>query len=277
MTNNISVTFWGVRGSMPCTESRYQEFGGNTISLEVSVGGQVLAVDMGSGARAFGQKLHQTQHSKRLPVLFSHLHLDHILGLPFFAPLYNQEMQIDFYGANQHFGYGSLESALQKFCAPPFFPVEFSQMPAQVRCHDYTPGQVLHPFDDDVAVQTIAIPHPNGCVGYRFDYKGKSLGLLCDMMPIKDTEAEICTAMHAVDALIIDAAYSDAQYAVREHWGHCSWSYALELAQKLGAPPVYILHHDMLNDDDALQVMQHEARAQYAQVVFVQEGQTITL
>ena len=276
MAEAISVTVWGVRGSMPCTDQCYQEFGGNTISLEVCVGGRTLVVDMGSGVRPFGQKLYAAQHAAPLPVLFSHLHLDHVLGLPFFAPMYDRSAQIDFYSANQYFGYGSLRSALQKLCAPPFFPVEFSAMPAQLNCHDFVPGQVLYPFAD-VPVQTVEIPHPGGCIGYRFDHQKKSLGLLCDMMPIADHDAAIVEVMSGVDALIIDAAYSDAQYATREHWGHCSWSYALNLARKFGAPPVYIIHHDILNHDTALHAMQQEASAQYDRVTFVQEGLKITV
>lgn len=276
MTDTISVTFWGVRGSMPCTEGRYQKFGGNTICLEVSIGGQKIIIDMGSGARALGQRLHRDQYTERLPVLFSHLHLDHILGLPFFAPLYNDQIQIDFYGANQHFGHGSLQSALQKFCSPPFFPVACSAMPATLAFHDFIPGQTLYPLEH-IPVQTLAIPHPGGCVGYRFDHQGKSLGLLYDMMPVHEDKTEILTVMAGVDALIIDAAYDDIQYANRPHWGHCSWSHALKLAQKIGAPPVYVIHHDMLNDDDTLNTMQQEARAQYHQVHFVREGSTITL
>ena len=277
MSDTISVTFWGVRGSMPCTSTQYKKFGGNTICLEVSIGGQILAVDMGSGARDFGQKLYHAKHNTPLPVLFSHLHLDHLLGLPFFAPLYNKEMHVSFYGASQHFGHGSLESALQKFCSPPFFPVGFLEMPAHVTCNDFRPEDVLQPFDDDVTVRTVEIPHPNGCVGYRFDYKGKSLGLLCDMMPIQESESTIYDVMRGVDALVVDAAYSDAQYAARAHWGHCSWPYVLELARKLGAPPTYIIHHDMLNDDAVLDKMQKEAQAEYDDIVFVQEGFTVTI
>lgn len=277
MVDAISVTFWGVRGSMPCTEARYQEFGGHTISLEVCIGGQILAIDMGSGVRRFGEKLHHAKHSARLPVLFSHLHLDHLLGLPSFAPLYNKDMQIDFYGANQFFGHGSLQESLQRFCAPPFFPIKFSDMPARITCHDFAPGAILYPFKDEIAVRTVAIPHPNGCVGYRFDYTGKSLALLCDMMPIRDDEEKILDAVAGVDALIIDAAYDDAQYAKREDWGHCNWSYVLELARKIGAPPVYIIHHDMLNDDVALRIMEGEAKACYDCVTFVHQGLTISV
>ena len=276
----ISVKFWGVRGSIPCPEPCFMRFGGNTISMEINIDGFAMVLDMGSGALPLGRSLNRRTNIRNphnLPVFFSHFHLDHLIGLPFFAPLYHNDNIIIFYGAPQAFNHPALEQCLSSLIAPPYFPIELSSMPATLAYVDHHPAEMLIPFPEqpDICVQTFQSYHNDGCIGFRFGYRGKAIGVLCDFMPPEDEKqrAQLIEVLHGVDILVFDAAFTPEQYALKKTWGHASWKQAIEWKNFVAAKKVLLLHYDIVNDDDTLDQEQRKAQAIDPAAQFVREGE----
>ena len=172
----FSVTFWGVRGSIPVSSADYTEFGGNTPCVELRAGDKVFVLDAGTGAVALGHKL-QAEGVKDITLLFSHLHHDHTAGLPFFAPIHDKSVTITMYCGN--LGGESAQKPLDVVFGPPLFPVVFSRLAAKVRHEGFIAGDNL--TFGDITVSTQPLNHPGGATGYRFDRAGKSVCYVTDV------------------------------------------------------------------------------------------------
>ncbi len=175
---DLALRFWGVRGSTPVSGPQYAEFGGSTPCIEVRCGQRMFIVDAGSGIYNLGQG-HRTDLPQEVDLLFSHLHLDHTAGLPFFKPaVLDPDRVINTYCGN--LGGESAGPTLDRLFAPPLFPVTLDKLCCTFHHHGFEAGQTLA-FPDGTRVATIMLNHPQGSVGYRFEHGGRRLCLISDI------------------------------------------------------------------------------------------------
>jgi phosphoribosyl 1,2-cyclic phosphodiesterase len=256
----MKVEFHGVRGSTPCSGPQYARYGGNSSCVSLTaVGHTPLIFDLGTGLRPYGEKLGCATpfHGS---VLLTHLHWDHVQGLPFFSPLHGPESALDIYGPRQETG--SLGEAFGQLMRPPFFPIRPDQLGASVRFHDTG--------DDDfpvgqAKVRSRWVRHVGPTLGYRVEINGASVAYISDHGPgCRDDSddfvpQEILELCDGVDVLIHDAQHTGEEYAPKRHWGHCTYDYAVHVARESGARLLALYHHDPSHGDDAVDAIMARA------------------
>ena len=279
----MNVTFWGVRGSTPCACDANRRYGGNTacVSLEVP-GEEPIVLDLGTGLRFWGET-QDPDEAFRATALVTHIHWDHVQGLPFFAPALREGSRFDVYGPPDE-GL-SLAEAFDQFMRPPFFPVRVRDLLGDIVFHDLV--------DTDLAigsakVRARLVPHTAATNGYRIEWGGASVAYVSDhQSPLAadgDGEAEtiaesVLELCDGVDLLIHDAQYWPDEWATKRDWGHCSVEYAARVARESGARRLVLFHHDPAHDDAEVdRMLRHaEAVAGVEEVIAAAEGLTIAL
>jgi phosphoribosyl 1,2-cyclic phosphodiesterase len=236
-------------------------FGGHSSCVEIETGGpDYVLCDLGSGLRPFGQAA-IARHGPTAPqtyhVFVSHVHWDHIMGLPFFTPAYIPGNRIRIYGCH-----AELEDALRRQMEPPSFPVDFSYFRASIEFVRLTPG-VRH----DVAGMSVLAKrqrHAGDSYGYRFEHGGKTIVYTTDSehkLADGKEAAEFAEFFRAADVVIFDAMYSFADtVSVKADWGHSSNVVGVELCQLAGARHLCLFHHEPANDDAEIAKILAEAR-----------------
>jgi phosphoribosyl 1,2-cyclic phosphodiesterase len=278
---SVELTFFGTRGSCPCAGGQYRVYGGNTACVGITIdGGEQIILDLGTGLRALGTTLDGPDAHPpplRASALLSHLHLDHVVGLPFFAPLRNQDTVLDIYGPKQPAG--DLYDALSSLVQPPFFPIPLALLPGQIRCHDTG--------DEDLVigaakVRARAVAHRGPTLGFRIEANGASVAYIpdhqqpADGTDLDDSVLELCAD---VDVLIHDGQYTEAEQAAKPHWGHSSVAFAVRIAREVGARELVLFHHDPSHDDAAVERLLGRARELAGDRVSVsaaREGERLT-
>jgi phosphoribosyl 1,2-cyclic phosphodiesterase len=251
----VKVTFWGTRGSLPSPRPGTTRYGGNTscVSLRLADGSGVV-LDAGTGIHRLADFGPDTT---RVDVLLTHLHMDHIVGLGFFAPLYRPDLEVHMWGPPSTTE--TLHERLTRYLSPPLFPVRLRDMPCRLELHDAPRGRFELP---GVSVLADRICHPGLTVGYRLEADGASLAYLPDHEPALGVppgrfprEPEWTSGfalMAGADLAIHDAQFTDEEYESRQGWGHCTLSHALALASAAGVRHLVPFHHDPDHDDDLL-------------------------
>ncbi len=272
----MRVRFWGVRGSVPVSDPRFIRAGGNTTCVELQAAGQRLILDGGTGLAALGQALGPAPLEATL--LFTHVHWDHIQGVPFFGPAFHPGSRLTLGGATT--AAGTLEDALRRQMRPPQFPIALEALDAQLDFVPLEPGVPLQrgPF--------LILPevghHPDGVLAYRVEADGQSVVFATDVEHAGVVADDLLTLAAGADLLIHDAQYTEAEYAgqvgpSRAGWGHSTWNEAVEAARRSGAERLALFHHDPTRDDDALAVLEHRARRELAGAFAAREGAWLTL
>jgi len=248
----MRVTFHGVRGSTPCQSDDIKRYGGNTSCVSIAAPGeQPLLCDMGTGLRYFGKSL-PADELFRGSCLLSHLHWDHVQGLPFFTPLLSEGSSLDIYGPAQDDG-RSLAEVVSYTIRPPLFPVSVDELPGMVRFHDTA--------NDDFTigsynVRARLIPHLGPTLGFRIERQGRTIAYLSDHQQPFDGSFTATTGalelVDGVDLLIHDAQYTPPEFAVKSTWGHCTMEYAVWLATHANVKQLALFHHDPSRRDDDL-------------------------
>ena len=235
------VTLWGVRGSLPVSGAIAGEFGGNTICVEMRCGDEVLIFDAGSGLAAAGAAL-AAEGRERVTLMLTHSHYDHMIGLPFFAPLWNAAARVDLWSGHMA-GKMSTAQIMDDFLRPPFFPVGRDRFKAQVNLHDFTPGDVIEPAPG-LVVRTAALNHPGGAVGFRVEWAGRVAVLVTDTEHVTDARDRAVLALSSgADLLLYDAAYEDDEFSKHNGFGHSTWQEAIRVAQAADVARLGLIHH----------------------------------
>lgn len=270
-----------MRGSTPCACDSNRRYGGNTscVAIEWPDRDPIL-LDLGTGLRYFGLT-QPCDGTFRGTALVSHLHWDHVQGIPFFTPMLTPGAHLDVYAPVQESG--SLCDAVRTFMAPPYFPVEIEALPGSFAFHEVDHGV----FDVDGAKVTVApVPHIGPTVGYRIECEGVSVAYVSDHQQPGIGSTEIAPSVldlcEGVDLLIHDAQFDDVEFAARADWGHCTIDYAIEVAARAGARRLALFHHDPSHSDDRLDLLAERARETAArrgvdEVIAASEGLTIAL
>ena len=273
----MRLRFWGVRGSTPTPQPENLRYGGNTPCLEFrSDAGSLLIADCGSGLRMLGKSL--MKEFAGLPIcaniLITHFHWDHIQGLPFFFPLYNEANQFHIYSFRPHGA--SLEETLGGQMTHPYFPVDMTAMRAK---RSYTEiATEAFPLDD-FRIQPARINHPQGCLCFRIENNGKSIVFATDNEPgDPQSDRTVREISRGADILIYDSQYERSQLErEKKGWGHSTWEEGVNVCLESGVKELILFHHDPDSDDRAIDAIQERARARFPNTRAAFEVMEITL
>ena len=246
------IRCWGSRGSIPVCGKEYLKYGGDTTCLEIRTrSDDIIIVDAGTGIRRLGNQLVE-QERFHYNFVFTHAHWDHLMGFPFFKPLYFKRTNIRMYRCPFHDKF--VESILSKVMAPPNFPVKYRDIKARMLYEDACPAE----FEiGSVTVVPIALSHPNGGSGYKFIEDGKTFVFLTDnelgmIHPGGRPYADYVNFSKGADLLVHDAEYTPEEYERFLEWGHSVYFDALRLAQEAEVSALGLFH---LNQERADQDM----------------------
>ncbi len=305
----MRLKFWGVRGSIPCPGPKTMRYGGNTPCLELrfSSSDRLIIIDAGSGIRELGNHIMAHDLPKgpiNADLYLSHTHWDHILGFPFFVPIYLPTTKLRVWGPVTH-EEDTLEKIVGGQMTYRYFPVRDAELAAKIEYHHLQEG--VFDIGDGITLTTKYLNHPVLCLGYRFACNGKVLCTAYDTEPFLNlfstdpndpsydemmaTEGEIVAAEQ--NALVerffagADLLVHDCQYTTREYengkkgWGHTSFEYAIEAARRAKVKAVALFHHDPMRSDEQIEELAREyctpGRYGELKVFFAREGEEIVL
>jgi phosphoribosyl 1,2-cyclic phosphodiesterase len=273
---SISVRFWGVRGSIPCSGANTARYGGNTSCVEIHCGDHILIFDAGTGIRPLGEALAGVAPSADYDVFLSHCHIDHMVGLPFFAPLFAKDSVVRVWAGHLQPACG-VERAVRTLMSFPFFPLQVEALKATVEFRDFHAGDTIHP-KPGVTLRTAALNHPGGATGYRIEYGGQSVAYLTDV-ELGDGPLDPALLALAKDAglVILDTTYTDAELPSHIGWGHSTWQQGVRLANAAGAGRLCLFHHDPDHDDTIMDTIKAAASAARPGTIVASEGLQIGL
>ncbi|MBI3043447.1 MAG: response regulator [Betaproteobacteria bacterium] len=254
LRDEVTVTFWGTRGSIPRPGKDTLKFGGNTpcVSVELS-DDRLFLFDAGTGLVDLGRTLVTAQKQYKFNLFVSHPHWDHIQGLPFFQPLYLQGNEMVIHGTSH--GRLSLREVISGQMDSLYFPVTIKEYASRVYFKELEEGDYEI---EKLPLSTISLNHPGRTLGYRLgNGNGKSVAYITDneIFPEGDehNRRRLAAFLSGVDVLIHDATYFDEEYPARARWGHSALSEVLKLADEARVKRLYLFHHDPAHDDEAVE------------------------
>lgn len=277
----MKIKLWGVRGSIPCPGPETVGYGGNTACLELRFGEEerLVVIDAGSGIRKLGESIAKNDLKKgplNFPLFLTHTHWDHIMGFPFFVPIFIPGTIIDVYGPVTYEDEG-LDKIIGDQLRYRYFPVKHSELSASLNYYPLMEG----PMDlgDDILVTTKYLNHPILCLGYRFEYMGKVFCTAYDTEPFRNVfptdptqpgydpvaahegeeaareeNEKILRFYKDADILIHDAQYTQKEYLESKlGWGHTPFETAINNAHKANVKKLLLFHHDPNRTDEQLE------------------------
>lgn len=279
----MQVTFYGVRGSTPCPHDDNRRYGGNTSCVVVeSPGHDPIVLDLGTGLRLYGDAL-PVDEVFRGHALVTHVHWDHVQGLPFFTPVLRPGAELAVYGPPPDPpGTHTLAECFEQFICPPLFPVRIADLPGRIDFHTVRDTEISV---GDAKVKVRNVPHTGVTNGYRIELDGATVVYISDhQMPldgsheITDSVLELCDG---ADLLIHDAQYTPEEFAQKRDWGHCTMEFAVHIAAEAGVRRLALFHHDPTHGDDFIDCLVEQARViagpRIEEVLAASEGLTIVL
>jgi phosphoribosyl 1,2-cyclic phosphodiesterase len=276
----LQITFYGVRGSCPCPSPQNQRYGGNTACTVLEMPGQPpIILDLGTGLRRYGE-VQASDGSFSGTALLTHIHWDHVQGLPFFPPIDRAGAELQIYGPVQDTG--TLGTVFGDFMRPPYFPVHFSELRGKIEFHDVYKDDLII---GEALVKARPVPHCGPTVGYRIEWGGVVVAYVSDhqaprsLDTVSDSVLELC---ENADLLIHDAQYTPDEFEQKAHWGHCTIDYAVQVGKQAGVKTLSLFHHDPAHDDDTMDRLLAGAQASSLRVggpniVAAADGLTINL
>jgi len=301
----LKVRIWGDRGSIPCPGPATVKFGGNTSCLEIRADDKLVIIDFGTGIKPFGDWLMANDFKKgpiNADIFITHTHWDHIMGFPMFTPLFIPTSKLRIYGPVSYED-ETLEAIISAQLSYRYWPIRASELSAKIEYSQIRETSL--DLGDGLWVTTKYLNHPILCLGYRFEYKGKSIVTAYDHEPFrnlfpmdpsdpgynedaaregdlvaKEENEKILRFILGADVLIHDAQYTDKEYPNHLGWGHATYEYAINSAHKAKVKKLIFSHHDPNRSDDDLERMEKEYQEKIRgktslQVMIAREGLSI--
>lgn len=250
----MKVKYYGTRGSIPTPGPSTVKYGGNTSCVSVKIDDDLIILDAGSGIRLLGLDLMNNgflKGSGKCSFFFSHVHWDHIQGIPFFLPAYIKGYKFDFYGSpNVH---TTLEEVLAHQQQSLNFPVEFGEMPATFNFFDLKDGESVKV--GSATVTNRKLQHPGGVYAYRIDEGGKSLVYATDTEHYSVLDWRLVELAKDADILIYDCNFTPDEYAEKKRigWGHSTYEEGIKVVKEANVKALHMFHHDPMHSDDFLE------------------------
>jgi phosphoribosyl 1,2-cyclic phosphodiesterase len=272
--DGMALRFWGVRGSLPTPGPDTVRYGGQTSCVELRCGPHLLILDAGSGLRGLGHALAAGVEPVDADLLLSHTHLDHICGLPFFAPMFDLRARLRLWAGHLSMPQ-TLEQALQLSWQAPLMPDLRRAFRAALTFSQFQAGDILQPHPG-LRVTTLPLSHPGMATGYRVEWQGASLCYItdCEHEPAHPggTDLKLRAFVQDADIMIYDASYTEAEYQARIGWGHSTWQQAVRLADAASVRTAVLFHHDPEHDDLAMDAIAAAASAARPGTLVAREG-----
>jgi phosphoribosyl 1,2-cyclic phosphodiesterase len=256
----MKIICWGARGSIPVSGKEYLKYGGATTCIEFRTNNdQLIIIDAGSGIRKLGNKLFK-EGVKEYNIIFTHAHWDHIMGFPFFKPIYSKGTQINMLGSTT--AQESIKHIVSKTMGAPNFPVKFEDIHAEISyigsCPDWFRIK-------DVSITPIALSHTNKGMGFKFEENGRSFVFLTDneltyKHPGGLEYKDYLEFSRAVDLLIHDSEFTPDEYQHTRTWGHSIYLDALNLAIEAEVKRFGLFHHNQERTDEAIDRMVEDCK-----------------
>ncbi|AWV89371.1 MBL fold metallo-hydrolase [Bradymonas sediminis] len=310
MSSEFRLEIYGCRGSTPVSGERYTRYGGATSCVRVTVAGREIILDAGSGLALLGRHLVKRRLRDGQPVhayfFLSHVHLDHITGLPYFAPNYFEDATIWMMGP-RNMRFPSFEATIDNFMAPPFFPVPRYEMGAEFHFSDICEADTVFFLRDQRAPIQLRAGHPrhqaamppaasvetrveclrgynhpkSGVNIYKIVSGGKTLVYATDTEGFVHGDRRLIEFARGADVLIHDAMYSEERYtagrAATQGFGHSTIQIATDLANAAGVGKLLLFHHDPANDDDTLDQLEARGKARFAETQMARQGMVLDI
>ena len=285
---SAQLKFWGVRGSRPVINEKTRRYGGNTSCLQLVIGDLCLIFDGGTGLAELGQSTpadywHRRggDDGQRTHLFFSHQHWDHIQGIPFFAPFYDEKNDFHLYGATR-MGF-SFEELISRQMQPPYFPITMKAMQSQMHYTCLEPDLKLT-LPGGITVRTFALNHPNGCLAYRVDLKDASFVYATDTEPLFGAHAQrFLKFVSGASVLVYDAHFTDEEYyhpkdgISRKGWGHSTWQEGVRISRLAGVGQLVLFHHLETREDEAMFNLEQAAARELPGTIAAKEGLSLEL
>ncbi|HET7138029.1 MAG TPA: MBL fold metallo-hydrolase [Gaiellaceae bacterium] len=250
----MRATIWGCRGSLATPGEPTIRYGGNTTSVEVrTASGRIVVLDAGTGIRLLGLALRDERPS-RIDLILTHLHLDHVEGLGFFAPLFDPECAITIWGPHQNGS--SLRDRVAAYLSPPLFPLPFAEFGSRIEFREL--GAESWQLDG-LNLTAAPVKHPGSTLGYRLKEDDRVFAFIPDNELGLEPESGLALAERA-DVLFHDAQYTPEEYRKRHGWGHTSIEDLPRFLTAADPALTVMFHHDPTHADAVLEEMHERVR-----------------
>ena len=284
----MRLRFWGVRGSIPVPGVTTSGYGGNTSCIEVQVPGQpALVLDCGTGARALGREM-LSRPEREVHLLFTHFHMDHLFGFPFFAPIFAPSFKISV--SAPAFSADGTRDRIARYLNGVYHPLRIPEVAANLTFDHIRPGKSFErgPFE----VLGLQLNHPGGSCGYIASSGGKKIAYLTDTSPLSRPgegvaggqkpnvrEQGLINALSGADAVVFDTMFSEAEYLEKMTWGHSYPEYAIALCKEAGVKTLFLFHHSPESGDETLDALaaRWEAGSEGMHIRVAREGMDVNL
>lgn len=283
----MKIRIWGTRGSYPVANEHVLRYGGNTTCIEVRIGDTCIILDAGTGLRRLGQALvaEESEQTRHLHMLVTHTHWDHIIGFPFFDPIYRPNMNLSIYGLKRT--EASLHTIFDNAVSDPLLPIGLESLSARLDFHELDHDQCFA-LNQDVHILTARSNHPYRALGYRIESPNGILTFIPDTGPfhtvlfgdervvwtgqptartaadLRELEVMRTGIVHlaeGADWMIYDSQFTMEEYKRFPHWGHSTPEQAMEIAHEAGVRNLILFHHDPHRKDTALAEIEAQQQA----------------
>lgn len=271
--HKITITCYGVRGSVSATNESRLKYGCNTSCIKVEAGDKVIILDAGTGLLRLGETL--SGDDGHIILLLSHYHYDHIEGLTYFDPLYSGR-HVDLYGCIQ--GERGIREHLDEYVKAPFSPRSIQEFSDKVHYMDVKGNDVFQ-VGEDICIKTQQLNHPNGSMGYRIEYYGKSVVYMLDNEVGNEIPESQISFYKDADLVIWDSHFTQEEYDSEKYigWGHSTHEQGVELAKAANVKQILFTHHAPWRTDEELDEIEEKLKAEFEGVIVAKEETEITI
>ncbi len=272
MENRTVFAIHGARGTAPAPGPAFRRTGGHTSCFSLRTPRGLILVDAGTGLIPLGRRLARLPVLPPMTLLFTHFHLDHVMGLPLFQPLYRRDAEITIRADRRRAE--SWADALRAFAAPPFWPVPLERMGARIRFRPLPERPArLSLYGADVRWHPLR--HPQQCLAYRLECDLGAVVIATDHEPGKaDLDRRLASFCRDADWLVADAQYTESERAARRGWGHGTWRACARLAADAGARRLLLTHHDPTRTDSQVDALVRRAQRLFPATAAARDGFT---